>query len=123
MLAAREQWGDTARWHARALPGGGPGGDTAVPEPRGAQIDRTFTLAGGRVMTEGGIADRELAALALKQASGDNVQAIFLLRPYRTPLDKLPCTSPPHRPRIRLPLANTARTKNHPPPPPPAPPP
>ncbi len=28
-------------------------------------------------MTEGGIADRELAALALKQASGDNVEAIF----------------------------------------------
>ncbi len=35
-------------------------------------------------MTEGGIADRELAALALKQASGDNVEAIFLLRAYRT---------------------------------------
>ncbi len=40
-------------------------------------------------MTEGGIADRELAALALKQASGDNVEAIFLLRAYRTTLAKL----------------------------------
>ncbi|WP_420055722.1 carbon-phosphorus lyase complex subunit PhnI [Escherichia coli] len=39
-------------------------------------------------MTEGGIADRELAALALKQASGDNVEAIFLLRAYRTTLTK-----------------------------------
>ena len=35
-------------------------------------------------MTEGGVADRELAALALKQASGDNVEAIFLLRAWRT---------------------------------------
>lgn len=32
-------------------------------------------------MTEGGIADRELAALALKQASGDNVEAIFCSAP------------------------------------------
>ncbi|SWL61517.1 PhnI protein [Klebsiella pneumoniae] len=45
-------------------------------------------------MTEGGIADRELAALALKQASGDNVEAIFLLRAYRTTLAKLAVSEP-----------------------------
>ena len=38
-------------------------------------------------MTEGGVADRELAALALKQASGDNVEAIFCCAPahHRSP--------------------------------------
>jgi alpha-D-ribose 1-methylphosphonate 5-triphosphate synthase subunit PhnI len=45
-------------------------------------------------MTEGGIADRELAALALKQASGDNVEAIFLLRAYRTTLPRLAVSEP-----------------------------
>lgn len=40
-------------------------------------------------MIEGGIVDRELAALALKQVSGDNVEAIFLLRVYRITLAKL----------------------------------
>ncbi|MFP1482663.1 carbon-phosphorus lyase complex subunit PhnI [Escherichia coli] len=42
--------------------------------------EQQLNLAVNRVMTEGGIADRELAALALKQASGDDVEAIFLLR-------------------------------------------
>jgi alpha-D-ribose 1-methylphosphonate 5-triphosphate synthase subunit PhnI len=36
-------------------------------------------------MTEGGIADRELAALALKQASGDNVEAFFYCAPTAPP--------------------------------------
>lgn len=59
-------------------------GDTDLPELSVAQIEQQLNLAVDRVMTEGGIADRELAALALKQASGDNVEAIFLLRAYRT---------------------------------------
>ena len=57
-------------------------GDTDLPELSVAQIEQQLNLAVDRVMTEGGIADRELAALALKQASGDNVEAIFLLRAY-----------------------------------------
>ncbi|HHZ5694212.1 TPA: carbon-phosphorus lyase complex subunit PhnI [Escherichia coli] len=63
-------------------------GDTDLPELSVAQIEQQLNLAVDRVMTEGGIADRELAALALKQASGDNVEAIFLLRAYRTTLAK-----------------------------------
>ena len=47
-------------------------------------------------MTEGGIADRELAALALKQASGDNVEAIFCCA-YRTTLAKLAVSEPVKR--------------------------
>ena len=64
-------------------------GDTSLPELSVAQIEQQLNLAVDRVMTEGGIADRELAALALKQASGDNIEAIFLLRAYRTTLAKL----------------------------------
>ena len=43
-------------------------GDTDLPELSVAQIEQQLNLAVDRVMTEGGIADRELAALALKQA-------------------------------------------------------
>uniref|UniRef100_UPI00161675C9 carbon-phosphorus lyase complex subunit PhnI n=1 Tax=Escherichia coli TaxID=562 RepID=UPI00161675C9 len=59
-------------------------GDTDLPELSVAQIEQQLNLAVDRVITEGGIADLELAALALKQAICDNVEAIFLLRPYRT---------------------------------------
>ena len=69
-------------------------GDTDLPELSVAQIEQQLNLAVDRVMTEGGSADRELAALALKQASGDNVEAIFLLRAYRTTLAKLAVSEP-----------------------------
>ncbi|MFP1461655.1 carbon-phosphorus lyase complex subunit PhnI [Escherichia coli] len=65
-----------------------------MPELSVAQIEQQLNLAVDRVMTEGGIADRELAALALKRASGDNVEAIFLLRAYRTTLAKLAVSEP-----------------------------
>jgi alpha-D-ribose 1-methylphosphonate 5-triphosphate synthase subunit PhnI len=48
-----------------------------------------MALAVDRVMTEGSIYDRDLAALAIKQARGDLVEAIFLLRAYRTTLPRL----------------------------------
>ena len=37
-------------------------------------------------MSEGSLYDRELAALAIKQARGDMIEAIFLVRAYRTTL-------------------------------------
>jgi len=40
-------------------------------------------------MTEGSCYDRALAALAIKQARGDLIEAIFLLRAYRTTLPRL----------------------------------
>jgi alpha-D-ribose 1-methylphosphonate 5-triphosphate synthase subunit PhnI len=46
-------------------------------------------LALGRVMAEGGLIDRELAALAIKQAEGDLIEAAFLLRAYRSTLPRL----------------------------------
>jgi alpha-D-ribose 1-methylphosphonate 5-triphosphate synthase subunit PhnI len=45
-------------------------------------------------MTEGSCYDRELAALAIKQARGDLVEAIFLLRAYRTTLPRFGDTLP-----------------------------
>jgi alpha-D-ribose 1-methylphosphonate 5-triphosphate synthase subunit PhnI len=67
-----------------------------------AQLEQQLGLAVDRVMTEGGIADRELAALALKQASGDTVEAIFLLRAYRTTLPRLAVSEPLDTAKMRL---------------------
>jgi alpha-D-ribose 1-methylphosphonate 5-triphosphate synthase subunit PhnI len=69
-------------------------GSTAVPELGLAQIEQQLALAVDRVMTEGSVYDRELAALAIKQARGDLVEAIFLLRAYRTTLPRLATTVP-----------------------------
>ena len=63
-------------------------GDTRVPELSVTQIREQLPLAVARVMTEGSLFDEELAALAIKQAAGDLVEAIFLLRAYRTTLPR-----------------------------------
>ncbi|MCW8908290.1 MAG: carbon-phosphorus lyase complex subunit PhnI [Sedimenticola sp.] len=63
-------------------------GDTGLAELSVAQIREQLPLAVDRVMTEGSIHDPELAALAIKQAAGDLVEAIFLLRAYRTTLSR-----------------------------------
>ena len=63
-------------------------GDPAVPELTLAQIKQQMQLAVDRVMTEGSLYDRDLAALAIKQAQGDLMEAIFLLRAYRTTLTR-----------------------------------
>lgn len=64
-------------------------GDPAVSEIGTDQISVQLRLAVARVMTEGSVYDPELAALALKQAAGDAVEAIFLLRAHRTTLPRL----------------------------------
>lgn len=64
-------------------------GDPATPELSVSQIRGQLKLAVDRVMTEGSVYDPELAALAIKQASGDVVEAIFLLRAYRATLPRL----------------------------------
>lgn len=69
-------------------------GDAALPELGVAQIREQLSLGVDRVMTEGSIYDRDLAALALKQARGDQVEAIFLLRAYRTTLPRLGIAAP-----------------------------
>lgn len=69
-------------------------GDPAVPDLTLAQISGQLTLAVDRVMTEGSLYDRELAALAIKQARGDLIEAIFLLRAFRATLPRFGATEP-----------------------------
>src|SRR6201993_4803261 len=69
-------------------------GDRAVPEVSLSQIDEQLGLAVDRVMTEGSCYDRALAALAIKQARGDLIEAIFLLRAYRTTLPRFGDSAP-----------------------------
>jgi len=69
-------------------------GDTSLPELSVAQIRDQMGLAVDRVMAEGSLYDPELAALALKQASGDAIEAIFLLRAYRTTLPRFLASLP-----------------------------
>src|SRR4051794_2166678 len=47
-----------------------------------------------RVMGEGSVYDRELAALAIQQAQGDLIEAAFLLRAYRTTLPRFAHSEP-----------------------------
>ena len=63
-------------------------GDPSLPELSVDQIRAQLSLAVDRVMSEGSLYDPELAALAIKQASGDLIEAIFLLRAYRTTLPR-----------------------------------
>ncbi|MBS3918620.1 MAG: carbon-phosphorus lyase complex subunit PhnI [Deltaproteobacteria bacterium] len=69
-------------------------GDLSVPELTVEQIENQLPLAVNRVMTEGSLYDPELAALAIKQASGDLIEAIFLLRAFRTTLTRLGVSLP-----------------------------
>lgn len=69
-------------------------GDPSVPELTLAQIREQMSLAVDRVMTEGSVYDRDLAALAVKQAQGDLVEAIFLLRAYRNTLPRFANSEP-----------------------------
>jgi alpha-D-ribose 1-methylphosphonate 5-triphosphate synthase subunit PhnI len=77
-------------------------GDPTVAELAVQQIQQQLPLAVDRVMTEGSLYDRELAALAIKQAAGDLVEAVFLLRAYRTTLPRLGDAEPLDTARIRL---------------------
>jgi len=69
-------------------------GDARVPEISTDQIREQLTLAVHRVMCEGSLYDPDLAALAVKQARGDLIEAIFLLRAYRTTLPRLGYSEP-----------------------------
>lgn len=69
-------------------------GDTAVPELTTAQIREQLRLSVNRVMAEGSLYDPDLAALAIKQARGDLIEAVFLIRAYRTTLPRFGASHP-----------------------------
>src|ERR671922_1154604 len=69
-------------------------GDRDVAEISLAQISEQLALGVDRVMSEGSLYDRELAALAIKQARGDLIEAIFLVRAFRTTLPRFGSSEP-----------------------------
>ena len=82
-ISNAHQWLDEARR-----------GDPAVGEIGVDQIREQLSLAVDRVMMEGSCFDRDLAAMAIKQARGDVTEAIFLLRAYRTTLQRFGASEP-----------------------------
>ena len=77
-------------------------GDRDVPELSLAQISGQLGLAIDRVMSEGSLYDRELASLAIKQARGDLIEAIFLVRAFRATLPRLGASEPVNTGNMRL---------------------
>ncbi|PSH56499.1 carbon-phosphorus lyase complex subunit PhnI [Phyllobacterium sophorae] len=69
-------------------------GDLQVPELSVDQIEQQMSLAVDRVMVEGGLYDRTLAALAIKQSQGDVVEAASLMRATRATLERFGASEP-----------------------------
>lgn len=69
-------------------------GDRSLPSVTIDQIVEQLALAVDRVMAEASLYDRALAALAVRQSRGDLIEAIFLLRAYRTTLPRFGSTVP-----------------------------
>src|SRR5262245_2876436 len=86
--------GERAIENAHALLAAVRRGDPSVPELGIDQISEQLALAVDRVMSEGSLYDRELAALAIKQARGDLIEAIFLVRAFRATLPRFGGTEP-----------------------------
>jgi alpha-D-ribose 1-methylphosphonate 5-triphosphate synthase subunit PhnI len=77
-------------------------GDAAVPALSVAQIESQLGRSVDRVMAEGSLYDRTLAALAIKQAQGDLIEAAFLLRAYRTTLPRFASALPVDTAAMRI---------------------
>ncbi|TBU93939.1 carbon-phosphorus lyase complex subunit [Phytopseudomonas dryadis] len=94
--------GERAIDNAHALLARKRRGDTRVPELDVEQIRQQMPLAVARVMSEGALYDEQLAALAIKQAAGDLLEAIFLLRAYRTTLPRFAASQALDTTRMQL---------------------
>jgi alpha-D-ribose 1-methylphosphonate 5-triphosphate synthase subunit PhnI len=77
-------------------------GNPDVPELGTDQIGQQLGRAVDRVMAEGAIYDPGLAALAIKQAQGDLIEAAFLLRAYRTTLPRFAASLPVETGEMRI---------------------
>ncbi|MEN2979288.1 carbon-phosphorus lyase complex subunit PhnI [Tistrella bauzanensis] len=94
--------GEAAIANAHALLAEDRRGGTDVAELGVDQVTGQLGRAVDRVMTEGSVYDPELAGLAIKQAQGDLVEAIFLLRAYRTTLPRFGATRPVDTARMAI---------------------
>ena len=77
-------------------------GDPEVPELSTDQVEQQLALGVARVMAEASLYAPALAALALKQACGDTIEAVFLLRAYRTTLARLGYSEPLNTGAMRI---------------------
>ena len=77
-------------------------GDRDVPAMSLEQITEQLALAVDRVMAEGSLYDPGLAAMAVRQARGDLIEAIFLLRAFRTTLPRFGASRPVDTARMRV---------------------
>ena len=59
-----------------------------------SQLIEQLSFAVDRVLSEGSLYDKNLSALSIKQAQGDLVEAIFILRAYRTTLERFSYSVP-----------------------------
>ena len=94
--------GERAIEASRQLLGAARRGDVDVPVLEPAQIEQQLGLLVGRVMAEASLYDTSLAALALRQACGDAIEAAFLLRAYRTTLPRFAYSEPVDTDRMRV---------------------
>src|SRR5262249_21134336 len=69
-------------------------GNTGVREISVTEITEQLGLGGRRVMDEKTVYDRQIVALAIKQAQGDLIEAIFLVRAFRTTLRRFGTSEP-----------------------------
>ena len=77
-------------------------GPRDVPALTLEQISGQLALAVDRVMAEGSLYDPELAAMAVRQSRGDLIEAIFLVRAYRTTLPRFGSALPVETARMRV---------------------
>ena len=73
-----------------------------VPPIGTVQIEEQLSLGVARVMAEASLYSPSLAAHALKQARGDTVEAVFLLRARRTTMPRLGHSRPLDTSRLRV---------------------
>jgi alpha-D-ribose 1-methylphosphonate 5-triphosphate synthase subunit PhnI len=102
MMYVAVKGGERAIRNAHVLLADKRRGDRATPELTADQIDGQLALAVDRVMSEGSLYDRRIAAIAIKQARGDLIEAIFLVRAYRTTLPRFGFAEPLDTAAMRL---------------------
>jgi alpha-D-ribose 1-methylphosphonate 5-triphosphate synthase subunit PhnI len=86
--------GERAIANAHALLANRGRGDSRLPRIEQAAVAGQLGVLVSRVMTEGSLYDPELAARAILQAQGDALEAITLVRSYRTTLPRFGYTLP-----------------------------
>jgi alpha-D-ribose 1-methylphosphonate 5-triphosphate synthase subunit PhnI len=86
--------GERAIANAHALLAKQGRGDPGLPRIEQAAVAGQLGVLVSRVMTEGSLYDPDLAARAIVQAQGDALEAITLVRSYRTTLPRFGYTLP-----------------------------